>query len=121
MKGLIKKGDIIIILLIGVISLCLLFEAFSYDGNKYAQIYENGELRYTVDLSKSEEYEISVTGGKLLVKNGEICYIESDCPDGTCESFGWLSRVGDTASCVPNRTVVTLVGEDEDAPDAITY
>ncbi len=121
MKGFIKKGDIIIIVLIGIISLCFLFETFSYNGNKYAQVYENGELKYTVDLNENDEYEIKIAGGKLLVENGKICYTQSDCPDGTCESFGWLSRVGDTASCVPNKTVVTVVGEDKDAPDAITY
>lgn len=121
MKGFIRKGDVIIIVLTAVIGCLLLFENFSHNGNKYAQVYENGELKYTVDLSENKEYEIAVTGGRLFVKNGEICYIESDCPDGTCESFGWLSRVGDTASCVPNKTVVTVVGEDEDTPDAITY
>lgn len=121
MRNLIKKGDVAIIISVALLSCMLMLRGFSHSNKKYANVYENGELKCTVDLNKNEEYEIEIAGGKLLVRNGEICYIASDCPDGTCESFGWLGRVGDTASCVPNRTVVTVVGEDKDAPDAITF
>ncbi|MBR2316015.1 MAG: NusG domain II-containing protein [Clostridia bacterium] len=121
MKNFIRKGDVAIIVLVALVSGILMLRSYAHSGKRYANVYENGELKCTVDLSKNEEYEIDITGGRLLVKNGEICYILSECPDGTCESFGWLSRVGDTASCVPNRTVVTVVGEDKDAPDAITF
>lgn len=121
MRGLVKKGDIIIVLLIALLSVGLLLNNFSYDGERYAEVYENGELIYTLDLNKNDKYEVALTGGRLLVSDGEVCYVQSDCPDGTCESFGWLSRVGDTASCVPNKTVVIIVGQTDDAPDAITY
>lgn len=121
MRSIIRKGDVLIIIAVAVISLLLFLGNLSNDGNRYAQVYENGELKCTVDLNKNEKYEIDITGGRLLVENGEISYVSSDCPDGLCESFGRLSRVGDTASCVPNRTVVVVVGEDKDAPDAITF
>lgn len=122
MKSYIKKGDVLIIVVLTVMSLCLLLKNFAYnDGERYARVYEDGQLVYTIDLNEKQEYIIEIKGGELHVDNGTVEYKNSDCPDKTCEGFGKLSRIGDTASCVPNRTVVIVVGADDDQPDVITY
>lgn len=122
MKSYIKKGDVLIIVVLIFMSLCLLLKNFAQnDGDRYARVYENGQLVYTIDLNEKREYVIEINGGELHIDNGTVEYENSDCPDKTCESFGKLSRIGDTASCVPNRTVVIVVGADDDQPDIITY
>ena len=37
-------------------------------------------------------------------------FVESQCYDHTCERTGWVSRVGDTAVCLPNRMMIKIVG-----------
>ena len=44
----------------------------------------------------------------LVVENGGIRFVESPCPDHTCESFGVLTKQGDWAACLPARASVTV-------------
>lgn len=122
MKDFFKKGDAVVVFLI--ISVCLVFIIMrNYSGgDRYALVYESGEITAKIELTDSESQIIPVTGGKLLKENGRIKYFESDCPDKLCEDFGWLEKVGDTASCVPNKTVVVVKsGRADYSPDVITY
>ena len=110
MKHFFKKGDIIIIVCALVLcALLFLPRALHKDGDLIAKIYENGELTKEINLSSvTQSYEIKINGAVLLIENGSVSYKEADCPDKTCVGFGSLTKAGDTASCVPNRTVVTV-------------
>ena len=44
----------------------------------------------------------------LVVENGGIRFVESPCPDHTCESFGVLTKQGNWAACLPARASVTV-------------
>jgi len=35
--------------------------------------------------------------------------VDSPCPDHLCENFGWLSRAGDWAACLPAKASLTLL------------
>ena len=71
-------------------------------------LYKGGELM-TINLSKDAVYhieaELPVT---LEVVGGKIHFINSLCPDHTCESFGLISREGESATCMPAQLVVTI-------------
>ena len=41
-------------------------------------------------------------------EDGGIRFVESPCPDHTCESFGVLTKQGDWAACLPARASVTV-------------
>ena len=45
----------------------------------------------------------------LEVKDGAIAFVDSPCPDHLCENYGWLSREGDWAACLPARASLTIV------------
>ena len=49
-----------------------------------------------------------------------IGFTESDCPDLVCVHTGMLSKAGDVAACVPNKTVISVSG-GEASVDTLTY
>ncbi len=55
----------------------------------------------------------------LQVKDHKIHFIDSKCPDGTCEKMGFLSKPGHTAACIPAKVVVTVNGEKNAEIDAV--
>lgn len=122
MKHFFKKGDFIVVLVFLLVSaLIMLPRLFRADKNVTAKIYENGSLMQEIDLTKVEEpYRVNINGGVLLVENGRICYETASCPDQLCVKFKWLSKNGDVASCLPNRTVVSVSSLEENI-DVISY
>lgn len=69
----------------------------------------------TVDLSKdTEPYDIDLdaligVGVVLEVKDHEIHFKSSTCPDQICVHAGWLWRDMDIAVCMPNQVSVMVV------------
>lgn len=122
MKRFFKKGDFIVVFMFLLASaLIILPKFFSGDKNVSAKIYENGELIQQIDLMQVKEpYRININGGVLLVENGRICYETASCPDKLCVKFKWLSKNGDVASCLPNKTVVSVSSSEENI-DVISY
>jgi len=63
---------------------------------------------------------IQAAGCVVSVAGGRVCVMESNCPNQCCVHAGWKSRAGDIIICVPNRVVVTVVG-DGNPYDALAY
>lgn len=124
MKRFLKKGDLIIIAAVLIICMLLYLPALFGKGESLtAIVYESGEATHTVKLHDIEEsYEIKITGGVLLVEKDAISYTYADCPDKICVRTGKLTKPGDTAACVPNKTVVTVIREKKNSKiDTVTY
>ena len=84
-----------------------------------AQVYQDGELLYTIDLDKVEEsYEITLESGEstntVLVERGRISICRSDCPDKTCVNHGPLEEGGTPIICLPNKVVIKWGGQQEE-------
>lgn len=124
-RKLINRLDVIFILVILLISVLFLCLRHFSSSNVSARIYVSGELVESVDLSEVKEpYDIPLLDGKvtLSVEPGCIYFKDSDCPDKLCVSGGKLTSPGDSAACVPERVVISVVGEKESgAPDIISY
>ncbi len=125
MKRFFKKGDFVI--LACALLLCAVMflpRLFSKSGNLVARVYESGELTYEISLDNvNESREIKINGAVLLVENGSVKYLTADCPDKICVKSGKLSLAGDTAACIPGKTVVTVVRakESNENFDVMTY
>ena len=68
------------------------------------------QSRGRAPLGRDKRYDID-TGTytiHLVVEDGGIRFVDSPCPDHTCESFGVLSQEGDWAACLPARASVTV-------------
>lgn len=125
---LFRKTDFIVIAAIIAVAALLWIAYSSIFAGKAAraEIYYYSELVETVDLLPGQEKTFSIAQEENVVfrldKEGNIQFIQSDCPDKVCIKAGKLHMVGQSAACLPNGIVVKIVpqGErNEDDPDII--
>ncbi len=113
---LFKKGDLAVILVILIVSAVFWIYQSQNTDRLEAVITVNGETVETINLSAIKEKRIIEldTDPKVVIaaENGEIYFESADCDDKLCINCGKLSRKGDTAVCLPAKTVVTVSGSD---------
>lgn len=63
-----------------------------------------------IDLREDGDYTFPSNGYEihLQVRDGAIAFVDSPCPDHTCEGFGVLRSVGDWAACLPAKASLTI-------------
>ena len=126
MNKFIKKADILLIILLLAICAALLIPKYINKSQVKAVIYKDGKIVKEISLSDVKEpYEFdlgSTPKAKLKIENGSIYYSYAECHDKICINSGKLSKPGDTAACLPSKTLVVIEGEkDNESPDIITY
>jgi len=116
MRGF-KKGDIVLVLIIGFIALVpLLWSYYSsgsnQSGNLKAVVIRDGKRITEIDLNKVQEPQrIHFEDGiktTILAEKGQIKFLEADCPDQICVKTGTLTKQGDRAVCLPGKTIVLI-------------
>ena len=87
-----------------------------------AEIICEKEIVETVDLSAVKEaYDITLDNGvTIAVEPGAICFAASDCANQLCVHTGRLTKAGQSAACLPNKTLIRIKGNDRRGPDAQT-
>ncbi len=96
-----------------------------------ADIYQNGELIESINLSTvTESYTFIIAGenncqNEIEVRPGSIGVISADCPDKLCVNQGFIHSSLLPITCLPNRLVIqvrTIENQNNDpAIDIITY
>ena len=83
------------------------------------EVRVDGQLVDSYPLSADREEEIQGAGGTnhLVIRNGEAWIASASCPDGLCVNMGKISKNGQSVICLPNRVVVQIVGENENADE----
>lgn len=123
---IIKKMDIVIIVLLLIISFTphLIFFKTSQKGSKnnYAIIKVDGKIHKKIDLSKvkkSEKVNLNLPNGKntLLIKNNSIAMDSANCNDALCVKQGNISKVGQTIICLPHKLIIEIKGDELDSKD----
>ncbi|MBC8590830.1 NusG domain II-containing protein [Wansuia hejianensis] len=116
------KGDkilIIVVIFFTVISLGFIKrQALSNDG-KYISIQVDGKEIKKIIFDKNIEgktFPIETEYGYNLVEigNEKVRVIEASCPDQIDVKQGYISKIGETIVCLPNRLVVEIKGMDID-------
>lgn len=124
MKKIIRKADLIAIcLLLAAAAVFFGMQSLGSDA-KTAEIICDNEVIQTLDLQHvKEDYEIALPNGMIIaVADGKISVAASNCADKLCMQCGSLTKDGDTAVCLPNRTLIRVTGQPQDGtPDVITY
>ncbi len=112
----------LLIILLAVLAALIFFltRPGTQDG-AVAVITVRGKTVRQISLSGSEDELIPLGNGVVIeYKDGKIGFKESDCPDKICVNTGMLSKVGESAACVPEGTVISIEGEKADI-DVISY
>ena len=80
----------------------------------YAEVWSNGTLLYTMDLSVNQQFTVSTPLGTntIMVRDGKIAVTAADCPDGYCKDRGFCAG-GLQIVCLPNKLEIRFVGETE--------
>ena len=75
-------------------------------------------------LSLQENQELNVRGerGHVIVEvhEGMVRVRDADCPNRICVRTGWRSHEGDAIVCVPNKTVVRILGSNSRVVRGVT-
>lgn len=117
-----KLGDFLLFALI-LMGACLIWVRFAMlqTDQVYGEIWKDGELYERVQLADGYQTTITVPGEAsdsiIEVDGKRMRFVQSKCWDHTCERTGWVERVGETAVCLPNRTLIKIVGADGTTED----
>ena len=121
LRGTMTPGDFaaVLLLCVGVI-----FSFGAFPESRGATVLVEVAGRTVEKLDMREERVVTVSGerGKLTieVRNGRVRVAEADCPNRICVRTGWRSSGGDVIVCVPNRTIVRILGNDPNVVGGIT-
>lgn len=109
-----KKTQYIIYVVLGVAVLgSLLFVLRPAKGGVTAKIQVGDTIvrELSLDTAKDGEFSIEDETGLPItfeVRDHAIRFKSSDCPDKVCIKSGFMRRDMDIASCLPNRTILTV-------------
>ena len=115
-RKFIKKGELIAIIAVLIISVVLLV-LFKYNDDKkqgynVANIYVFDELYKQVVLEENKEKQTFVIDASLEVtivcEKGEIYFYKSQCPDKVCIHAGKLSKKHQSAACLPAKVSIVI-------------
>lgn len=114
-----KRGDIIIIVLIIVLATGLSW-ATSFSKNKEfnkIQIIQDGRILEEYAADKNFSKIVNITEGEfqnsIEIKNGEVKMIHANCPDKLCVKTNPISKNGEMIVCLPHRLYVKIISMEE--------
>ena len=121
---LFKRTDLIIILAVLLAAAMISIPRFFGSDKLTAEIYVDGRLEETIELSEVES-EYTVTPDteprvEITVNKGEIYFSYAECKDKLCVKSGKLTSGGETAACLPARVVIS-VKSNKNKTDIMTY
>lgn len=123
--GVIKRGDIILVLALVFLSCVLIFSAFiaRTEPPAYAVVSVSGETVAVLPIEKNTVLEVGEGERKntVVVENGEVYILDASCPDKVCVSCGAVSKNGDIILCLPNRLIVRIVSDSPQESDTVSY
>ncbi len=121
-RRIFSKTDLILILPLLLAALAaLFFLARPRDGARRVVVICGGETVLEVPLDALTETETHTFGGvEIELSPDGARIVSSPCPDQICVRTGLLTKIGDTAACVPQRVAVKIVADQNDI-DAVAY
>lgn len=121
---LFKRTDLIIILVVLLSAAAISFPRFLNSDKLTAEVYVDGRLEETIDLSAVEKkYKIVPNTEpkiEITVAKSEIYFSHAECKDKLCIKSGKLTSGGETAACLPARVVIS-VKSNKNKTDIMTY
>ncbi|MCC8076473.1 MAG: NusG domain II-containing protein [Clostridiales bacterium] len=108
---------------LGLTAFVLLSRMNSTSDGLTVTIRQDNEVVATLPLDEDATYAVQDEDGDttnlVVIEDGTVHMEEADCPDQLCVKQGKIRYAGDSLICLPNRVVVEISGEDEQALDAV--
>lgn len=108
-----NKKDMVIIIVIIIIALVLWLMRSKEAGDAKAVIMVDGAVVKEMPLDTPATFSVPERSGIVFeINNNKVRFKYSDCPDQICVHSGFLGETGQIAVCLPNKTVLKVVGDD---------
>lgn len=81
---------------------------------RWAEVWSEGTLLYTLDLSIDRQLTVVTDKGTnvITVRDGRIAVTQADCPDGYCMARGFCAG-GLQIVCLPNELEIRFTANQE--------
>ncbi len=114
-KKAIVTAVILVVLCIGGIAAFIIMRSISVEAPA-AEIYVDGTLYKTVDLSAPTSFTVTTEHGynEICVSDGKISVVAADCPDKVCVNSGWINGGAVPIICLPHRLEIRIVSKQDD-------
>jgi len=118
-EALPTKKDLLLIVLILLSSFILLgvWRWFNISGRQsvmYAEITSADRVDI-VDLNDDRTFSVFGAPHVIFeVRDRQIAFVKSDCPDQICVREGFLNRSGQMAACLPNNILLFLLNHEDE-------
>jgi len=111
------RGEIVLFasIILAAFLMKVYLDLYNKNPAAWAVVTVNGEEtgRYALSADTREEIKGWQGGTNTLVIQDGCAWVEhASCPDKICEKQGKISKSGETVTCLPNRVMVTVVGDD---------
>lgn len=112
---LITKGDALV-LSIAIMLLVVVFATFWRSDGRGAEVVVLVDGQRWARLNLFQDQDIHAPGplgeSHIQVRDGQVRFIDSPCPNKLCVHTGWLNQGGEGATCLPNRVSLQIMGSD---------
>lgn len=125
--GLMKKGDIAIIVFLIMVALggsVYLFLKGNQGGTKYVVITHDQKvvqrIKITDDYSSSYTFKEGDDYNIVKIEKGKVWIEEANCNNQVCVFENPIDKVGQAIVCLPHKLIVEIQGDEERNIDIIS-
>ena len=120
MMKLLKKADIVLIVLLFALSLLPLPQFGQPEPACYAEIRQVGKVIERIqltghtgitELTTTYEADGQKKHNHIRVENEQIAVTSADCPDKICMQTGAISHSGEIIACLPHKLIIEIKSE----------
>ncbi len=110
-----SRGDAVVWLLATTLLVSLYMMFWQADGHgAEAVVLVNGKRWARLDLFQNQDLDVPGPLGHshIQVRDGQVRFVNSPCPNQLCVHTGWLSQGGEVSICLPNKVSLQILGSD---------
>ena len=89
----------------------------------YQDLMYDKEEKARYSLDQDLEIKLSFVDDKyniLVIKDGKASIEQASCPDKICVRQNSISKTGQTITCLPNKTVIKIIGDTDSGVDVVS-
>lgn len=109
------RGDIVVWLLATILLIGLYTVFWRIDGHSAeAVVLLDGKRWARLNLFQDQNLKVPGPLGHshIQVRDGQVRFVSSPCPNKLCIHTGWLSQGGEVAICLPNKVSLQILASD---------
>ncbi len=112
-----KKEIGFLLVAAGILCLIIFFFPREKTGDIIATVYHQSTEYTKINLTQARDGTVIKIQGDLpvtlKVKNHRVRFVDSQCPDKTCEHYGYIGASGEQAICLPAKVGVIIHSSSE--------